>query len=81
MSLDVAGEPILSQGELIELVRGCEPSHTGTGLLQAWALGEDISAAQARVALDIDARASVTDPQAHDIIDRALTRLDKVGAT
>lgn len=79
MPFDVADVPILSQGEMTDLMKAMPPDSHGTGDFQAWALGEPMTDPdRIRVALDIEARLSASDPKVADpIIDRALARLNR----
>ena len=77
MALEVRGQPILSQGELVSLMRGLRPDARSNGVLAAWFAGREPRPAVLYATLDVDTRLDVEHPQAEQIIDAALARMGR----
>jgi hypothetical protein len=77
VALEVRGQPILSQGELMSLMRGLSPQSRSNGVLAAWFAGHEPRPASLYAALDIDTRLDAETPLAEAIIDSALGRLER----
>lgn len=77
MALQVRDQPILSQGEFRALVAGLDPANRGSGVLQAWWLGEAVTPSAVYATLDVEARTDARSDEARAIIDRGLDRLER----
>lgn len=74
--LELEGQPILTQGEYAQMMQGFPPgAGGGSGILQAWWLGDEPSPLEAYAAVNVEARLGVRGGEALKIADDVAGRI------